>query len=222
MLFINYVRWHFIVIIAIIFWGFCINPINANAQSLIIDQSNDGFIPGDFGTAWIAIQNNGPLGQTFTPTLSYLDYVELYTKDTKSSIDPGTVGAELFVNIRKNSITGSIIGTSSTITLANDFGGITHFDFHTPLSLIPGDNYVIEVNASGDLWTVGDIGSLFTDSYPDGQAIVKGQFSSLGYSDLWFREGISVVPEPISSVLFLTGGAILIGRKYIRRKKTEV
>lgn len=55
-----------------------------------------------------------------------------------------------------------------------------------------------------------------------GDQFIYDKIGNYNFRSMAVMDGMAVVPEPISSILFLTGGALLTGRKYIRRKKIEV
>jgi hypothetical protein len=168
----------------------------AHAQgTFVYDQqsSDENYIAGITG-----IQGSEP-GQSFTPTLSSVGFVRLALGDT----NPGnSLGATVVVNLRAGSITGSIIGISSPVSMPDGFNGVTNLFFSTPVAVTPGVTYYFQpvIQTGGDFWLTRQYNSY---NYPGGM-LFYGSTPAPNF-DMWFREG-QYVPEP--SALALAGLAI--------------
>lgn len=150
-----------------------------------------------------------PLGQSFTPSLNAIGFIRLYLSSG------GTAGSGTFnINLRSDSVTGALLGTSDSVTLPAQTVGFVDFLFHTPVSVTPGNTYFFQPQqTSGTGWAT-DGSSLY--NYSGGNGFVDG--ATLPQFDLWFREGV-VVPEPSSIMVLLTGVlAIGIARPALRRR----
>lgn len=144
-----------------------------------------------------------PLGQSFTPLLDSVGFIRLY-------IQGGGGTASFHVVLHNDSITGSVLGTSATTSFST--GSFVDFLFQTPVSVTPGTMYffqpVLETATGG--WTVN--ASFY--NYAGGSAFANGLADSS--KDLWFREGVVVVPEP--SVVWLL--AVMSGALFYVSKKS--
>jgi hypothetical protein len=174
----------------------------------IYDQQSATEITG--GGISISIQGSQPVGQSFIPTLDSIGFVRLKG-------GPGYGGATLYVNLRSDTITGSILAQTESIAFPAGYFGYMEFIFATPASLTPGSTYflqpVVEPGHDGQLTIYNNYfyanGTIYLNGIPD---------NSQGY-DMWFQEGI-VVPEPSSVWLVLVGGlGILVRRLKLKRDR---
>jgi hypothetical protein len=157
------------------------------------------------------IQDNEPLGQSFAPQLSSVGFIRLALADR----NPATLGATMHINLRSNSITGSLLGSTDPVFMPNNFGsigyGYTNFFFPIPIPVVPGTTYYFEtVVDSGEPWSI----VAYNYSYAGGTWFLRG--SAVPQGDLWFREGI-VVPEPSTAVLGLVGAALFMCLRRAKR-----
>ena len=156
----------------------------------------------------VRIQFYGTVGQSFTPSLSTVGFVQLRHFD----ISPGNlVGATLVVNLRSNAINGPIIGTTTPVSLADSFTGLVNYFFASAVAVVPNTAYYLQaVVQSGDNWGIVTIG----DTYPNG--VFHGGLTAFSGNDLWFREGI-VVPEPALGAIFFLGGGLVA--MFVKRRR---
>ena len=169
--------------------------------TMIYDQqsaTNQGVAGGDAG---FPIQEQQPMGQSFTPALSSVGFVQLKFTDG----NPGNgLGATVYVNLLANSISGTVLGSTAPVFMPDGvFEVATSFLFSSAVPVVPGTTYYLQpVVASGDApWDA--VGGNY--DYSGGTLYISGTPNSSGY-DLWFREG-DIVPEPPSGLLVLLGVA---------------
>jgi hypothetical protein len=169
--------------------------------TLLVDQQSF-----DLATAITGTSISG-IGQSFTPGFGSIDYVQFGVADLNQ-------GSFLFVNLRQNSMSGPIIGSTDTQPVPLNNGHVpTTFLFSTSVALNPGTQYFLEpvivVNAFQITILTSAAGA---NPYPGGTALDGN--TSAGF-DLWFAEGV-VVPEPSTWALFGLGGVVLFAAKWRR------
>jgi len=185
-------------------WIIAVSVLLANGvhgQFVYDQQSSD---ESNLGGGASDIQSGQPMGQSFIPALSSVGFVRLYLSD--SALNSMSVTFRL--DLRSDSITGPIIGSSDLVTLSDGFIGAVNFFFSTPPSVTPGTSYYFRPEViSGGPFSVYAYNSF---GYSRGAAYYNG-VAVPGY-DLWFREGV-VVPEPSSGAILLLGLCGLVARR---------
>src|SRR4051794_17057999 len=95
----------------------------------------------------ITIQSSQPVGQSFTPQFSSVGFVRLFLADDVLN----GVGATLYVDLRADSITGQIIGSSQPVFMPAGFVDRVDFFFGSPVTVSPGTTYFLQpIVQSGD------------------------------------------------------------------------
>ncbi len=154
------------------------------------------------------MQIQQPMGQSFTPSLSAVGFVQFQFDNTS-----GSLGATVYVKLLENSITGNVVAASNPVFIRSHFLGTTNFFFTSNVSIQAGVEYFfLPVLQSGD--NVNLLSDFY--NYTGGAAYYSGIPRTDG-RDFWFREGIVVVPEPATGSLLLVGAAAAMMLQQRRR-----
>ncbi|HEV8481505.1 MAG TPA: hypothetical protein VGR66_11985, partial [Candidatus Eisenbacteria bacterium] len=158
-------------------------------NDIVVDQQALAYPGSEFSFLFYA-----PTGQEFVPQQASLDVVEM-----QATIQ---AGATMRIRIHEDTITGPVVatsrdGTTAYFVIPPSFLGfqVTRFLFDSPVPLVPGNRYVMEIFdfPSGAVLNGGIFGDSH-DEYPWGRCVILGDPRDDGL-DLWFREGtLATVP----------------------------
>ena len=175
----------------------------------IYDQqsSTNEFVPS-YGSGGAMLTIPSPWGQSFTPVLNSVEFIRLKFNDGNRF---DGLGATVYLNLRSDSMSGAILGTTDPVTMPSQFRGTEDFFFAGGVTVTTGVIYYFEVvEQSGGAWNIDG----FSYHYPGGMFFYNGG-TPLSGSDLWFREGI-VIPEPAAGALLWLGLAGLLTCRWAR------
>jgi hypothetical protein len=160
---------------------------------------------GGFFEGVINIQSAQPVGQSFTPSLNAIGFVQLALEGINSGNNENAV---IYVNLLEGSITGQIIGQTTPATVDIGFEGDVNFYFSTAVAVSPGTTYYLQpVVQNGD----ADINASIYYAYSGGTLFTNG--TPVPSENLYFREGIVETPEPsVWALMALAGGALFLRR----------
>lgn len=168
--------------------------------ALVVDQEQAS------GSGFLNMGYAAPLGQSFIPDFSNLAAAELYI-----SVSGGGEGPNLSLNVREDTIDGTIVGTGSIESTVNGWN-LIELDEYAWLTV--GETYVLEFISSSPNGITRS-----RNNYEDGTYIFRGELQTGGY-DLQFRtyyDDTATVPVPAAVWLLGSGLLGLIG---IRRKNS--
>src|ERR1700679_857892 len=174
----------------------------AHSQGTLIDQESwpTPIIPSSANSVdglFLTDLSTEELVQSFTPTLSAVDFISM-------EFIAGTGSATAAVSLYESSqftSAANLLGTTESATMTAPFvknglgvAGVQTFDFSNPITLTPGDTYYFEpvLKSGGANWTFETI---IGDTYPNGVLYANGYPFVIQTND-WFQEGITAVPEP--------------------------
>jgi hypothetical protein len=171
-------------------------------------------------TSYFPVRTKMPLGQSFTPALSEIGFVELYLRESPGMGNPGE-SETLVLTLREGDITDPVVSsTQPMFLLGGAFGPPFIQEFRSPATgaVTPGSKYTFELVhlAGGDLFGPAAYSANLYD-YPGGERVRQG-VPRVG-SDLWFREGL-FIPEPSVVWLLLTGLGFGGGWNHWRKRRS--
>jgi hypothetical protein len=189
------------VILTLALLSFTTSQIRSQG-TFIYDQQSSG--EGNVLEGGAHIQSSTPV-QSFTPLFPSIDFIRLYLVDSPFG---NSQGATLCVNLRINSAAGTILASTTPISLPDTYTGTVTFFFPSTIGITPGVTYFLQpVIQSGDDWVVNQSGY----NYSGGSLFLQGSPDPLNH-DLWFQEGFLLIPEPSPTWLCLLGGGLLAWR----------